>query len=364
MSEQPPEYGTVEWYKQRDARSAATTKEAYNLLTEDVHKQKAEIADLHQAFEKRHKALREMAELLGVEIGGGPRDLGVSSYDLPERLVAAVADLRRQLETAQQHWEEAETQVATYEQAAETPFGECFSLPNGDCIGRGCMHDGDVADLKLSLSEVLTALDGREPEGGIYTSQAAQRVADLKGQLEEQAKTFLAMQKTSEKQWRKELGELALERDKWEASARREHSQLEQVTQELDSAKDSLSEWVNRNLTLRQDMLALQEERDERLEFGQKWVSEERFLEVTQDRDAAEGAAHANATWIGHYRTHAKALAEALEAVVEYAVALEKASAPWFITRKRAKRPDATPARQKWEAALTAWQEFEKGEAK
>ena len=35
-------------------------------------------------------------------------------------------------------------------QGLAAPFGECFTLPDGNCIGRGCMHDRDADKLKAA----------------------------------------------------------------------------------------------------------------------------------------------------------------------------------------------------------------------
>ena len=43
--------------------------------------------------------------------------------------------------------------------------------------------EAEVAALRLSLSEVRIALDGERPEGGIYVSEFAQRVAALFEQI-------------------------------------------------------------------------------------------------------------------------------------------------------------------------------------
>lgn len=35
-----------------------------------------------------------------------------------------------------------------YKQATNSPYGECFTLPDGDCVGRGCMHDPQAQRVK------------------------------------------------------------------------------------------------------------------------------------------------------------------------------------------------------------------------
>lgn len=42
-----------------------------------------------------------------------------------------------------------------YKQAYETPYGECFTLPDGDCIGRGCMHDPAARVLREALEAII-----------------------------------------------------------------------------------------------------------------------------------------------------------------------------------------------------------------
>lgn len=31
--------------------------------------------------------------------------------------------------------------INVYKQALEQPYGQCYTLPNGECVGRGCVHD-------------------------------------------------------------------------------------------------------------------------------------------------------------------------------------------------------------------------------
>lgn len=48
-----------------------------------------------------------------------------------------------------------------YKRAYETPYGQCYTLPDGDCIGRGCMHDSATAGLRAAAEladELVKAL--------------------------------------------------------------------------------------------------------------------------------------------------------------------------------------------------------------
>jgi len=40
---------------------------------------------------------------------------------------------------------------ALYEQALRSPSGQCFTLPDGDCVGRGCMHDSENERLRDAM---------------------------------------------------------------------------------------------------------------------------------------------------------------------------------------------------------------------
>lgn len=192
-----------------------------------------------------------------------------------------------------------ETEIAdlrTQAEKAESDAKQLVAIADASHAKAYRQYDEEMADLKLSVSEVLTALDGREPEGGVYISQAAQRAADLRRQLGEldEANTGLAglliesrtqladREETYQASMAALAGEIAGLRD----SERNLKTHLEQMTQERAGWKQNASE--------------------------------------------THGAGGHVATKAQEYRTHAKALAEALEAY------------PYISPKAR--------------AALTAWQ--------
>lgn len=135
----------------------------------------------------------------------------------------------------------------------------------------------EIADLKRSLSEVLTALDGREPEGGIYVSQAAQRVADLRRQLADFEKDALG----SSLSWFEEAKKLAAGKVEAERQLTEAEDYRDGFAADLDHAEERLGQ-----VTQERDQL--------------RWV-----LNSHEEEEPAIIA-------VARLRTHAEALAEAL----------------------------------------------------
>jgi hypothetical protein len=73
-----------------------------------------------------------------------------------------------------------------YKEAAESPFGQCFTLPNGDCIGHGCMHDAQyhtIAELRAENERLALLLGAAMAERDTALRQLVAAEATIERQL-------------------------------------------------------------------------------------------------------------------------------------------------------------------------------------